>query len=64
MSASDISWIGSTEGFLLRALGLVAGPLHDYGHVRKLVWAGSFLLVTAIMMTSQYIQYWQLVLSL
>lgn len=42
-SATRISWIGSTQLFLLIAMGLPAGKLHDLGHFRVVVGAGSLL---------------------
>lgn len=62
-SSSNISWIGSLQAFLLVFGGCVTGPLFDYGYLRALIFAGSFLVVFGMMMTSICTQYWQLVLA-
>ncbi|KAK5114232.1 hypothetical protein LTR85_010297 [Meristemomyces frigidus] len=60
---SNISWIGSIEAFLLCCTTIIAGPLFDRGHARALVWAGAFLVVFGLMMTSLCTTYWQLMLA-
>ena len=62
-SASDISWIGSIQGFLLLVMGVVTGPLFDKGYFYAEIWTGSFLSVFGIMMTSLSTQYWQVMLA-
>lgn len=32
-SASDISWIGSTQSFLMFAVSIIAGPVVDAGYL-------------------------------
>lgn len=44
-SASEISWIGSFQLFMLFFLGLPAGRLYDMGYFRYLIAVGSLLLV-------------------
>lgn len=44
-SSSNISWIGSTQLFLLLAMGLPAGVLLDKGYFRVTLAAGSLLYV-------------------
>jgi MFS family permease len=63
ISASSISWIGSIHLALLIALGVVTGPLFDYGYLRSLVCIGSFLSVLGMIMISISTQYWHLVVS-
>ena len=62
-SASDISWIGSIQAFLLVLGSVIAGPLYDRGWLRTLLCAGSSLVVFGMIMTSICNQYWQLVLA-
>lgn len=63
VSASDISWIGSIQSFLLFVGGLAAGPLFDHGYLRSLIYVGSFLVVFGMMMTSTSYLYWHVVLA-
>ena len=44
-STSAISWIGSTQLFLLTSMGLFAGKLLDLGYFRQTIFAGSLLYV-------------------
>ncbi|KAH6675788.1 MFS monocarboxylate transporter-like protein [Halenospora varia] len=60
---SSISWIGSFQSFLLFFCGLLVGPLFDAGHVVPLVYAGSFLIVFGMMMTSISYLYWHIFLG-
>lgn len=62
-SPSAISWIGSIQLSLLVILGMIVGPLYDYGYLRSLVWIGCSLSVLGMVMTSSSTQYWQLVIS-
>ncbi|GAB7322744.1 hypothetical protein MBLNU13_g05326t2 [Cladosporium sp. NU13] len=60
---SQLSWIGSVQGFLILAILVVTGPLFDRGHARSLTCVGSFLVVLGMMMTSLAHKYWQVLLS-
>lgn len=62
-TASEISWIGSLQTFLLLFGGVLAGPLFDKGYLRSLVLTGSILVVFGMMMTSICDRYWQFMLS-
>lgn len=62
-SSSSISWIGTTEGFLLGTIGVVTGPLFDRGHFYTLLLLGSFLIVFGMMMLSLASEYWQVFLA-
>ena len=62
-SASEISWIGTFQAFLLVAFSLVAGPLFDRGHCRLLIIVGTFLTVFGMMMASIATEYWQIFLA-
>ena len=62
-SNSNISWIGSIQAFLLVFVGVVTGPLFDWGYFRYLIFTGSFLVVFGMMMTSICKEYWQLMLA-
>lgn len=63
-SASDISWIGTVQGFLLVVVGVVTGPLYDMGYLHALVYLGTFFIVFGLMMASLSTQYYQVLLSL
>jgi hypothetical protein len=58
-SASNISWIGSFQGFLLLMVGAFTGPIFDMGYFRSLLIAGSFMVVFGMMMTSIATKYWE-----
>lgn len=60
---SDISWIGSIEGFLLLTVSVLAGPLYDRGHFRALIMCGTFLLVLGVFLLSICTQYWSIMLT-
>lgn len=62
-SSSDISWIGSTQAYLLQLLGLMAGPIYDRGYLRPLLVTGSFFVVFGYMMLSLCTEYWQALLA-
>ncbi|KAI6314071.1 hypothetical protein MCOR34_005079 [Pyricularia oryzae] len=62
-SPSNISWIGSIQGFLLLAVGCIAGPLFDAGYFRIVVTTGAFLVVVGFMMTSLGTEYWHMLLG-
>ncbi|KAI1208137.1 MFS general substrate transporter [Annulohypoxylon truncatum] len=51
-SSSHISWIGTTQGFLLSIIGIISGPLYDRGYIRHLMYAGSILNVIGLLGTS------------
>ena len=62
-SPSNISWIGSIQGFLLLVVGVATGPLFDAGYFRSLLFTGSFLVVFGMMMTSISTQYFEVMLA-
>lgn len=51
------------QAFLMISLGIVAGPLYDYGYLRTLVAAGSLLVIIGMLMTGLCSLYWQLMLA-
>ena len=61
--ASDISWIGSMQVFLLFLVGIFAGRLTDAGYFRAVFGMGSTLVVLGSLMASFSTTYWQLFLS-
>ncbi|TFY75972.1 hypothetical protein EWM64_g8040 [Hericium alpestre] len=64
-TASEVSWIGSFQVFLLFALGLPVGKLFDEGYFRPVIAAGSLLYLFSFFMlslTKQH-QYYQTFLS-
>lgn len=62
-SASNVSWIGSLQTFLLIFGGVVSGVIFDKGHLKLLLYSGTFLIVFGMMMTSLCRQYWQAILA-
>ena len=62
-SESEISWIGSLQGFLLMSVSIVAGPIYDAGYTWALLLSGTILNVLGMMMTSLCRQYWELMLA-
>lgn len=63
MSPSAISWIGSTQSFLLLAVGVISGPLYDAGYLRFLLYSGLVLVTLGRMITSICTEYWQVMLA-
>jgi MFS family permease len=62
-SASEISWIGTVQGFILVIFGVISGPIFDRGYFRALIFVGSFLVVIGMLLTSFAREYWQLLLT-
>jgi MFS family permease len=62
-SASNISWVGSIQAFLLFLGGAVVGPFFDLGYLRLLLSLGTFITVFGMMMTSICSTYWQFLLA-
>ena len=60
---SNISWIGSIQGFLLMSVSIVAGPIYDAGYTRTLLFIGTSLTVVGMMMTSISKNYWETMLA-
>ncbi|KAH8115033.1 MFS general substrate transporter [Phellopilus nigrolimitatus] len=64
-TSSQISWIGSTQTFLMLTMGLFTGRLFDRGYCHHLVIIGSVVLVLSLFMLSlaQPEQYYQIFLT-
>ena len=62
-SASQISWIGTIQGFLLEVMGIFVGPMFDVGYFHSLIYTGSFLIVLGTMLLSLCTAYWQIMLT-
>lgn len=60
---SAIFWVGTLQGFLLLITGFLTGPIFDRGHVRHLIFTGTFLVVFGMMMTSLCKSYYQIILA-
>ncbi|CAI6340511.1 unnamed protein product [Periconia digitata] len=60
---SDVSWIGSIQGFLLLFVGALSGPIYDNGGFRYLIVCGTILIVLGQMTLSACTEYWQVLLS-
>ena len=62
-SNSDISWIGTMQGFLLAVGSVFAGCVLDRGYPKTLVLCGGFFVVLGLLMTSFCHTYWQFMLA-
>ena len=62
-SAEQIAWIGSIQAFLLLLVGVLTGPLFDWGYLNSLLLTGTVFTVFGLMMTSICTIYWQLMLA-
>ena len=62
-SASDISWVGSIQLFLLFLIGTLSGRAMDAGYFRSLIVSGCALQLLGVFATSWCTQYWQLFLA-
>lgn len=62
-SPSTISWIGTTQVFLLGLTGILAGPLYDRGYSQVLLAVGFCLVVFGLFMVSISTEFYQLLLA-
>jgi len=62
-TASQISWIGGLQAFLLVFVSVLSGPLYDAGYLNTLNRLGNLLVVFGLMMTSLCTEYWQVMLA-
>ena len=62
-SPSDISWIGTSQIFLLMLIGAYSGSASDSGYFRLVSFIGATLFVFGVFMTSLSRTYYQLLLS-
>ena len=60
---SDISWVGSTQIFLLFFVGTFSGRATDGGYFRTVFIAGSILQLVGVFTTSLSTRYWQIFLA-
>ncbi|KAF1953320.1 MFS general substrate transporter [Byssothecium circinans] len=60
---SQISWIGTLQSSFIMLGSVYAGPLYDWGYLKPLVLAGSFMVVFGMFMTSLCEKYWQAILA-
>lgn len=58
-SSATITWIGSTQVFLLFFMSVVVSPLVDKGLFRLCFHGGSLLLVASVFITSCCTHWWQ-----
>jgi MFS family permease len=61
--ASDISWVGSVQMFLLFLIGTFSGRAMDAGFFRSLIVAGCSMQLVGVFATSFSTKYWQLFLA-
>lgn len=62
-SASTISWIGTTQVFLLFFIAIIAGPIYDRGNSQRLLYVGCTLIVFGYFMLSLATRLYQIFLS-
>lgn len=62
-NASQISWIGTIQAFLLVFVGVLTGPIFDQGHLRTLMFIGCTMMVFGVMMLSLSTKYYQILLA-
>ncbi|KAF1347670.1 major facilitator superfamily domain-containing protein [Delphinella strobiligena] len=62
-TSSNISWIGSSQSFLLLLTCFFSGPIFDRGMLRLLLAVGSFMVVFGFMMLSLCHEYYQALLA-
>ena len=60
---SNISWVGSIQGFLIFFGGAIVSPFFDLGYLGTLLYLGTFGVVFGMMMTSLCTTYWHFVLA-
>ncbi|KAI0547726.1 major facilitator superfamily domain-containing protein [Xylaria curta] len=62
-SPSTISWIGTSQVFLLGIVGLLSGALYDRGHTHIALIPGFVSVVLGLLLLSFSYQYWHVLLS-
>ncbi|KAF2702773.1 MFS general substrate transporter [Pleomassaria siparia CBS 279.74] len=62
-SDSEISWIGSVQGFFMFLVSFLIGPVFDAGYLHSLLLVGTLLSVVGLFMISLCTTYWQLFLA-
>ncbi|KAI0972268.1 MFS general substrate transporter [Xylaria arbuscula] len=62
-SASTISWIGTSQVFLLGIVGLLSGAMYDRGYLHEALLPGFVLLVLGLLLLSFSYLYWHILLS-
>lgn len=63
-SPSEISWIGTLQGFLLLVIGVLSGPLYDLGYLRGLMFAGTGFIFLGFLLAGEVNSYFGVILSL
>lgn len=62
-SESEISWIGSVQGFFMFSVSFIIGPIFDAGHLHSLLRVGTLFSLVGLFMTSLCVSYWQVILA-
>ena len=62
-SSSAISWIGTTQVFLLSFVGMFSGAFYDRGYLKLVLGSGLSLVVLGLMLLSLSRSYWQILLT-
>lgn len=62
-SPSTISWVGTSQVFLLGIVGLFSGALYDRGYTHEALIPGFVLVVIGLLLLSFSHQYWHVLLS-
>ncbi|KAI1367611.1 major facilitator superfamily domain-containing protein [Xylaria arbuscula] len=62
-SPSTISWVGTTQNFLVGMIGLLSGAMYDRGYIQQALIPGIIFLVLSSLLLSFSQQYWHVFLS-
>ncbi|KAI0198181.1 MFS general substrate transporter [Astrocystis sublimbata] len=62
-TASTISWIGTSQVFLLGIVGILSGAMHDRGYIHEALCPGFVLLILGLLLLSFSTLYWHILLS-
>ncbi|KAI0508755.1 major facilitator superfamily domain-containing protein [Xylaria bambusicola] len=62
-SPSTISWVGTSQVFLLGIVGLLSGAMYDRGYIRQVLIPGFVFVVLGLLLLSFSRQFWHVLLS-
>lgn len=62
-SPSAISWIGTSQNFLVGTVGLLSGVMYDRGYTREALIPGFIFVVVSFLLLSFSQQFWHVLLS-
>ncbi|RWA08581.1 hypothetical protein EKO27_g6529 [Xylaria grammica] len=62
-SPSSISWIGTSQVFLLGIVGILSGAMYDRGYLHEALFPGFVLVILGLLLLSFSYLYWHILLS-